>query len=363
MLTPWVGREAEDFADGLTGRPLDDAELAELVAFADELERAGTVQPSPVFTSTLREALMAEASEVLVREPVATRRRPVAVPARRRRMTAAITAVIVAGGGVSLAATSASALPGDMLYPVKRSLESAQVVLHRGDADRATYDLQRATERLSEATALVDRGGVSADVVAATLDDFTALTQQGTDRAFEHAAQDQEVLEQVAEFAEASAAGLTSITGLVPTDATASHTTAIDAVSGLRGRLDVLCASCGDVSHDALDDLRRSVEQVARQTPAPSEPTEQDRSGDRSPGTQGSTSPDADSGSTEPQRPSAEEPTPPADQRPSTPGSNAPQPEEASPEAPPTGGLLDPVTSLLFGDPEDPRLLGGLLRR
>lgn len=361
MLTPWVGREAEDFADGLTGRPPEDAELAELVAFAGIVEHAATIQPAPEFQATLREALMAEAADVLVREPAVAARKPAKAPARRRRLAAAVTSVVVAGGGVSLAASSASALPGEMLYPVKRSLESAQVVFHRSDSGRATYDLQRASERLSEATALVGRDAPSAEIVAATLDDFTSLTTQGVDRAFDQTPADQEVLAEVAEFAESSAADLSAIADLVPADAASSHAAAITVVSSLKGRLDVLCETCHDVSYDALDDLRNSVEQAARETPAPD--VTDDESPADPPEAETSSGSGSSGGSTPTQRDTSNSPPDPSPGQPSAPQPVLPNPDLPLPETPSTGGLLDPVTELLLGDPENPSLLGGLLGR
>jgi len=67
----------------------------------------------------------------------------------------ALTLVIVAGGVV---ATSASALPGDPLYSVKRAVESARLSLASGAAGRDALAAQFEQERIREIGALLDAG-------------------------------------------------------------------------------------------------------------------------------------------------------------------------------------------------------------
>lgn len=363
-MRPGVRREAHAFAAAVDGQEPRSAEHAELVAMADAVASTPGLDPSAEFAAELRRDLMAEAVVVLVAEPSrrpAPRREPgAAAGTRRRRLAAAITAVVLAGGGASLVSTSASALPGDLLYPVKRSVESAQGMLHRSDASRIAYDLERASERLSEVTRLTGRD-VSAPAIPSiesTLDEFTELTSDTADRVF--AESEPEVLEDLTAFAEASSSSLDDMSGRIPEQVSGSHAAAEQAVEDVQRRIDISCPSCRDVPRADIDDLRRSVEEAAQGTPeaateeAPessagspqettrepaSEPAPAERSG-------GTTSSPPSGGSAESGRTDTD--------------ATSPRSEPPATESTPRRSVLDPVTGLLLGDPNDPKLLGGL---
>src|SRR5687768_12138333 len=135
---------------------LDD-EVARLVACAEQLCEAAVAEPSPEFRSSLRVQLMTEASTVLAPTDPRTARprvhRPVRTPsfAIRRRLAGATAALVTAGGFVGMVGASAEALPGDMLYPVKRGVENVELAFHKDDATRGQYRLNQASERLAEA--------------------------------------------------------------------------------------------------------------------------------------------------------------------------------------------------------------------
>lgn len=359
MIRPWAGRDAEDFAEGLAGRPVDDAELAELIAFAENVTYAATVEPSASFTSQLRAELMAEAATVLVREPAAARSRrtaPVVAPRRRRRIAAAATSAILAGGGVSIAATSASALPGDFLYPVKIGLESAQTVLHRSDADRAGYDLDRATERLSEATTLIERDASPA-LVAATFDEFSALVEQGSARAFNDARSDDAFLGQIGDFVDASSLSLGAIADHVPADALDAHADAVTTVASVGNRLSTLCTTCFSVEPDALSDLREEVERAAVDAAPPV--VDESEASDDAESTRSSESNDSNGSSSVPN--SAQSGASGGESSDSTPPRLPSVPQPDLPDTEGSTGLLDPITGLLLGEDDKPSLLGRLL--
>ena len=91
-------------------------------------------------------------------------------PHRRRRLAltliaAVITVVLLGGAAV---AASASALPGDVLYPVKRAVERIELTIHSDPASRARLHLQYAQRRLAELSALLAerRVGQNVDVGA-----------------------------------------------------------------------------------------------------------------------------------------------------------------------------------------------------
>lgn len=73
---------------------------------------------------------------------------------------AALALVVLTGGGMSYAAEQA--LPGDLLYPVKVSVnEEVRRVFHHSEDARVAYDIRRANSRLSEVEQLALRGEIS----------------------------------------------------------------------------------------------------------------------------------------------------------------------------------------------------------
>src|SRR5690349_13297026 len=129
--------DATAFAEAWSGRAPRDAEIASLVSCAEQLCAAAAVEPSAEFRVGLRDRLMTEAASVLVTspEPVRTATKPaVSVPRPgRRRLAGATAALIGAVSAVSLIGSSASALPGDVLYPVKRTVENVELAMHTSD--------------------------------------------------------------------------------------------------------------------------------------------------------------------------------------------------------------------------------------
>jgi len=97
--------------------------------------------------------------------------RPIDHKRSRRRLVvtllaAAITVLLLTGSAV---AASAGALPGQLLYPVKRAVEKVDLALHGDPASRARLHLQFAQRRLEELSTLLElrRSGQNVDVGAA----------------------------------------------------------------------------------------------------------------------------------------------------------------------------------------------------
>lgn len=65
---------------------------------------------------------------------------------------------VAAGAFSGVAAASSDALPGDHLYPVKRGMEDLKLGMADEDADRGELYLDQASNRLSEARRLMERG-------------------------------------------------------------------------------------------------------------------------------------------------------------------------------------------------------------
>lgn len=188
------------------GEPADD-EVARLVRTARQLSAlspvdrsgraAGTATdpgvPRQVFRTELRARLDAEA-QALAAARSAAATRPAARPAashrpRRRRplVLAGLVASTVALGTATSVASSA-ALPGDLLYPFKRSAEDARLLVVHSEASRGAAELDLARERLGESwrlaasasepdpaeleAALTDLGSTAGAAVTVLLADF-----------------------------------------------------------------------------------------------------------------------------------------------------------------------------------------------
>jgi hypothetical protein len=108
------------------------------------------------------------------------------VPGRLPVAAAAALCLFVALSGISLV-LARDALPGDILYGVKRSAESAELGLTFGDEPRGLKHLQFATSRVDEIEALTARSAGSgsspadgADPYLSTLQDFDTDAAAGS---------------------------------------------------------------------------------------------------------------------------------------------------------------------------------------
>ncbi|WP_229054730.1 DUF5667 domain-containing protein [Aeromicrobium sp. Leaf350] len=263
--------EAEAFDAALRGaaRPgTVDTAVLELVRHAEAVcATAATVVPSDDFRASLRERLMAEAPEVLTAtaRPAAHVPRTVGVRRRFARLSAA---AVIAVGGVGIIASSAQAVPGDMLYGVKRSVESVELALHRSDESRGQFQLDQARERLAEAEHLADEGDLERSATAladfrsqadaGTADLFTAYESDGT------AAQ----VESVNEFAAESASILTDMADLFPAEASDPLDLAMDTVREIATQASVLCVECSSVSLPDLATIASPASSAPAAAPA-----------------------------------------------------------------------------------------------
>ncbi|MCW2838909.1 MAG: hypothetical protein JWR55_392, partial [Aeromicrobium sp.] len=267
-----IGRRSHDdaFEDALRGATPQDEQIADLVRLAEHICQSAVAEPSPTFRDSLRAQLMTEAATVLVPAPPVKRR---ASPARaapyrpaRRRIASLTAAAIASAGVVGLVASSASAVPGELLYPVKRTVESVELQLHRDDASRGEFQLERASERLAEAKRLTADGESSA-LIADTLDDFATTAADGSGRLFTEfdSTGKTGAIVTVNQFAGESSLDLAALSAQLPKSVSASFDAAKDTVTDLAARASSLCGSCTPADVDALV---RSVADVAASTPA-----------------------------------------------------------------------------------------------
>jgi hypothetical protein len=170
--------------DGASGT--HDQQLAGYVRLSDALVRSAGVlpDPDPEFRSSLRAMLVATAERegigsAAVDEPETGGKRARTGPplVARGRAKGAILVGLAAGtlalSGMSFA--SGNAMPGDPLYSVKRSTESARLALSDPGVGRGKLYLEFARNRLAEAQAM----GTHDPALPATLDDMDAESRNG----------------------------------------------------------------------------------------------------------------------------------------------------------------------------------------
>ena len=356
--------EAQAFDDAWEARarthraPWDD-DVAHLVAYAEQLCEAAVVEPSAEFRSALRTQLMTEASTVLApagTRPVRTHRPPLRTPSFgfRRRLAGATAALVTAGGFVGLVGASAEALPGDMLYPVKRGVENVELAFHKDDPARGEYRLAQASERLAEARRLTDDGSPrSSEHVAGALDDFATQAKDGSGALFRSYGQSgsQQSITQVNDFSAAAAADLAQISGKVPIGADQSFQVAATTVSELVIKASRLCAACGTADVSSLTGAVTSLTGSSTQN----ETTGQ------------SVDPfELEDGAGAPYVPIEESLLPtPTITIPDLPITQSPTTSSGDGDQPKVKTLTDPVVGALLGDDEQegvvPKLLDGLL--
>ena len=176
-------RRAEEFnslVESPTGA-LDGTRYADILTLVEQLRDLEPPAPRPDFTLALREQLMAAADTVLLPAP---ERAPdtarLALPPRRtardRRIAAAVGAAAIIGASTSVAVAAQSALPGEMLYPVKRLIENAQTEAHLSEAGKGASLLSNAADRLAEVTELSRTSDL--DEASTIADTLTAFSEQ-----------------------------------------------------------------------------------------------------------------------------------------------------------------------------------------
>ncbi len=225
-----------------------DAEIVDLVACAEQICEAAVAEPSFEFRDALRTQLMTEAATVLT--PVAASPHTHRTPsfALRRRLATATAALVTAGGFVGMVGASAEALPGEMLYPVKRGVENIELAFHKDDVSRGQYRLTQASERLAEARRLTDDSSPqSQEHVAGALDDFAEQAKAGSGALFQSYGRSgsTQSITAVNDFSAAAAADLAQLSGRVPSNADPSFQVAASTVSELVSKASNLCTTCG----------------------------------------------------------------------------------------------------------------------
>lgn len=190
MNEPVWFRQNRDASDRFAAVLDDASSSAHQDEFADELALVGMLQSlgdepalEPSRRERMRAALLAEAeatplalaekSATVASTAVAARR--IGSVSRRTRRKASLLAAATAAGVVAFGAIgielAQNALPGDLLYDVKRTTEAISLDLTFSEDGKALKQLEMASTRVDELAALTERdaadGGASVDDVAA----------------------------------------------------------------------------------------------------------------------------------------------------------------------------------------------------
>ncbi len=169
--------------------PEQNRELNELLLLTATLRQVGPVAPRPEFRQDARQRLVQKLPNrhALVVTPAPWYRR--LLSGQMVRWATGLAILLIAflfAGGVAQAADRS--VPGDILYPLDRSIERARVALTRDPAGAVRLQLALAAERTEEA------GVVAGTAPAALVDDLLVSYGQAVERAFTLAAESGDAL-------------------------------------------------------------------------------------------------------------------------------------------------------------------------
>ncbi len=285
-------RAAEEFASVLEGSRPDLADrYADLSGCVGLLERHDPVTPRPEYVADLRSRLMDAADTLLLPAdaelapvlPLRAPAEPVRPRRRERRLGAVAVAFVLVGGSAGVAAAAEGSLPGDTLYPIKRSLESAKVTLNPSDKGKGNDLLGQADTRLREVNSLV--AGKKTDKINQALEDFQTSAAKGSDlilTAFQRD-DDSADLNELRDFAATQMDQLQEMSEAAPAGSQDAFASAASLLADIDQQASALCGVCGSSlleipntlleSASALSDLLSIPKPQAGSAPAQEAPT------------------------------------------------------------------------------------------
>lgn len=271
-------RRADEFDAALRGRASGATreQYAELLDVVAAMRAVPTPVARPEFVADLRSQLVAAAEAMPARrtdEATALRLTPTQRRGGRERRLAALIggfAVVAASG--SMAVASQSALPGDVLYPVKRAIENAHANLQTSPEAKASVLFDNAQTRLSEVEDLTAHHSGDADQISSTLQDFKDQTSQATTLALREftANRDDGALDEVRSFAGSTIDRLAALDDVLPAEARPALIAAAQTVRSADSAAYAACPTCSpgeivqlpEFALNASADVKKTIDTV-----------------------------------------------------------------------------------------------------
>ncbi|MGW4109421.1 DUF5667 domain-containing protein [Actinosynnema sp. NPDC004786] len=266
ITPPGRHRQRERFARAVDAHP--GAEPADAAEFADELavvallrEAAVTAGPDEAARARMRARVLGAAEPPPTKLDLVARERRGGARGRLAVALAAALCLVFSLAGMSLL-LSRDALPGDALYGVKRTAESASLGLTFDEESKGYKRLEFAAARVAEIETLVDRyrdsGGGPLGGYLTALTDFDADAAAGSRvLAALGSNSDQRALDDLRDWAGAQADRLEGLRPSLPAEAADRAGTSLDLLRRIGGRAAALRArgDCGPVTSGRVDEI------------------------------------------------------------------------------------------------------------
>jgi hypothetical protein len=241
------------------GERASDDRYDDLLALVGALRDVPQPQARPEFVAELRARLVAEAAtmpalglsdedRLRLRTPDPARvRNP-----RERRARIAVAGLALVGATATLSVVAQSALPGDLLYPLKRGIESAEAGIRVSEQGKGTTLLASASTRLDEVSQL-DAEDHPAEI-ADTLDDFTAQATEASDLLLSSYAEkgDDATVVDLRSFTAESMSSLADLVGQLPGSAQDEWVHAVTTLMRIDDEARLACPTCAGTDLDAI---------------------------------------------------------------------------------------------------------------
>src|SRR6478609_6850435 len=241
------------------GEAASDDRYDDLLALVGALRAVPPPQARPEFVAELRASLVAEAAtrpahglsdeerlRLRTSDPGRVRN------PRERRARIAVAGLALVGATATLSVVAQSALPGDLLYPLKRGIESAEAGIRVSEQGKGTTLLASASTRLDEVSQL-DAEDHPAEI-ADTLDDFTAQATEASDLLLSsYAAKgDDATVVDLRSFTAESMTSLADLDGQLPGSAQDEWVHAVTTLMRIDDEAQLACPTCAGTDLDEI---------------------------------------------------------------------------------------------------------------